>query len=234
MKKVHKMMSFLRNALMVSFLVCVAACSSDNEGNSESGKGSAYTTVDGRTVKYEHCYVIPYEEDGVARYSLEAFNIDPMYYKQHPEKVKDDMLYSYFALDFPASSINESATKDFDIEIDYDISLKRLLIDDDSDIDESTIPVAPTHIWYTYDWVHHKKDQNLAISKSGNTFKVTGTDIVVLASEMGVDEGISNDARQTVCSFGFESNNIYQVEFENVKLVTDAKTVQMLKSLKQK
>lgn len=231
--KVTKMMNLLRNALMVSFLFCLAACSSDsdNEGGSESGKGSAYSTVDGRTMKYDYCYIVPYEEEGDLRYELSAFNVDPLYYKQHPEKVKDE-LFSYMSIDFPASTINDGATNDFDIEIAYDSSLKRLLIDDNSDIDESTIPVASTYIWYSYDWVHDKKDQNISISKSGNTFKITGTDVVVLASKMGVDDGISSDARQTVCSFGFESNNIYQVEFENVKFVTDTEAVKMIRSLK--
>ncbi len=215
--KAIKIINLLRNVLMASFLVFLAACSSDsdNEGGSESGKGSAYSTVDGRTMKYDYCYIVPYEKEGVLYYELNAFNVDLLYYKQHPEKVKDDVLYSCMFIDFPASAINDGATNDFDIEIDYDSSLKRLLIDDNSDIDESTIPVASTHIWYCYDWLHHKKDQNISISKSGNTFKITGTDVGILASKMGVDDGISSyDARQTVCSFGFESDNIYQVEFE--------------------
>lgn len=230
--KTIKMMNLFRNILMVSFLVCFAACGSDgdNEGGSESGKGSAYSTVDGRTVKYGYCYVVP---DGDGFYELTASTVDIIYYKQHPEKIKDDMLFSCMNIDVSTSSINESTT-DVDVEITYDIALKSLLINGDNDIDESTIPVAPTYIWYTNTWGVHKENQNISISKSGNTFKVTGTDVVVLASEMGVDDGISNDARQTVCSFGFESNNIYQIELENIKFVTDAETIKTIKSLKQK
>lgn len=233
--KTIKLMNLVRNVLMVSALVCLAACSSndDSDNNDSSGKGTAYSTVDERTVKYEHCYIVPYDYNGELRYELSAFNVDPIYYKQHPEKIKEDMLYSCMVIDVPASSINTSATKDFDLGISYDSSLQRILIDDDSDIDESKIPVASTHIWYAYDREHHKIDQSISISKSGNMFKVTSTGLTVLASEKGVDDGISSDARRTSCSFGFESNNIYQIELENAKLVTDPQTQKAIKRLRR-
>ena len=129
--------------------VSFSACSSDDDkdGGGSTG-GSAFSTLDGRTVKYKYLYVVSEVDDGDTFYGLFASTEDLFYYRQHPEKVKDNMVYSYMALDTYADELNKPQHQ-FDVEVHYDCNLKEGITDDEVDSD---FPVASTYIWYTTPW----------------------------------------------------------------------------------
>lgn len=215
MKK-FKYLAMAMFAILAS--VSFSACSSDDDNDSGSATGgSAFTTVDGRTVNYKYLYVTPLNEDdeldtkNVTHYELEAVTEDLLYYRQHPEKAKDDALYSYLVTDVAVEDLNKELTE-FDIDISYDNNLKRdAYFNDDEDDDDDEYPIASTHIWYTSPWDQRENPSGtMKITKSGNTFKIVTTEITVLASEMGVDDGITSSARRTRCKLGFESSNVLQ------------------------
>ena len=234
------------------FTVCVSvaltSCGDDddnngtpnNNGNNDTevtGKGTAYTTVDGRTVKYKYLYVLPLEENGViTSYELWAYTVDPDYYIQHPDEIKDNMYTSMLFIALPVSAFNSGViTFDNvqDIEISYDDPLKGMLVDDNPEL-EKTLVYPSTHIWYCDDYTYKNK-VNIAVSRTGNTFKATGIDVPMLASKMGVDEGIDDTSRKTTASFGFESDNLdtRKLSVENVNIVKDAKTINILRSIRK-
>lgn len=225
--------------------VSFSACSSDDDkdGGGSTG-GSAFTTVDGRTVNYKYLYVVPLNDEGefdtknVAMYELDASTEDLLYYRQHPDKAKDNMFYSFMSIDLCVEDWNKEITE-FDLWINYDCNLKRDVSLDDDD-DDSKYPVASTHISYTT-----QEDQGefssgtLKTTKSGNTFKIATTEITVLASEMGEDEEECDFSRRTKCKLGFESSNLLSVNpgFDSpVKtiVVDDEADVRFLKSLTAK
>jgi len=234
--------------LTVCFSVALTSCGDDddndgtpnNNGNNDTeltGKGTAYTTVDGRTVKYKYLYVLPDEENGVYRsYGLWAYTVDIDYYLQHPNEIKDNMYTSMLYIEVPVSAFNSGViTFDniLDIEISYDDPLKGILVDDNPEL-EKTLVYPSTHIWYCNDYTY-KNQVNIAVSRTGNTFKATGIDVPMLASKMGVDEGIDDNSRKTTASFGFESDNLdtRKLSVENVNIVTDAKTINLLRSIRK-
>lgn len=226
--------------------VSFSACSSDDDkdGGGSTG-GSAFTTVDGRTVNYKYLYVVPLNEEdefdtkNVAMYELDASTEDLLYYRQHPDKAKDNMFYSYMSTDLYVEDLNKEITE-FDLWINYDCNLKRdVSLDDDDDDDDSKYPVASTHISYTTPDQGEFSSGTLKITKSGNTFKIATTEITVLASEMGEDEDECDFSRRTKCKLGFESSNLLSVNpgFDSpVKtiVVDDEADVRFLKSLTAK
>lgn len=219
-------------------LFCLASCNSSDD-DKESSLSDTYSTVDGRTVQYKYCYIIPNIDEGEYDYEFTAFDVDVLYYKQHPEKIKNDMVYSYLTVDIPAESINDAnGTKTFEIEVSYDHNMKRVLIDEENDIDESTLPSASTSIWYTniYDYgTGFSKTDVIFATQSGNSFKVTGKDISILASKMGNDNaGIDKNSRKTTCSFAFESNNVNNMTRANASIITDSKEINLIKKLTKK
>lgn len=223
--------------------VSFSACSSDDD---KDGGGSAFSTVDGRTVNYKYLYVIPLNDEGefdtknVAMYELDASTEDLLYYRQHPDKAKDNMFYSYMSTDVDVEDLNKELTE-FDLWINYDCNLKRdVSFDDDDDYDDSKYPVASTHISYTTPDQWEFSYGTLKITKSGNTFKIATTEITVLASEMGeAEDGCDDSSRRTKCKFGFESSNLLSVEpgFDSpVKtiVVDDEADMRFMKSLTAK
>lgn len=158
--------------------VSFSACSSDDDkdGGGSTG-GSAFTTVDGRTVNYKYLYVVPLNDEdefdtkNVAMYELDASTEDLLYYRQHPDKAKDNMFYSYMSTDLYVEDLNKEITE-FDLWINYDCNLKRdVSLDDDDDDDDSKYPVASTHISYTTPDQGEFSSGTLKITKSGNTLK---------------------------------------------------------------
>lgn len=218
-------------------LFCLASCSSSDD-DKESSSSATYSTIDGRTVQFKYCYIIPNIDEGEYDYEFTAFDVDVLYYKQHPEKIKNDMVYSFLTIHIPAESINDvNGTKTFEIEVAYDHNMKRVQIDEDNDdIDESTLPSASTSIWYTND-ADHKLNKTDAIfaTHSGNSFKILGKNINIFASEMGNDNaGINKNSRKTTCSFAFESNNVYNMTRANVTIITDSEEINFIKKLTKK
>ena len=212
--------------------VSFSACSSDDDkdGGGSTG-GSAFSTLDGRTVKYKYLYVVSEVDDGDTFYGLFASTEDLFYYRQHPEKVKDNMVYSYMALDTYADELNKPQHQ-FDVEVHYDCNLKEGITDDE---DDSDFPVASTHIWYTTPWDQDESStETLTIKKSGNTFKVETTELTFLASEKGVDDGIDSSSRRTKGKIAFESSNLISevLDSPEVVFVKSAKDRKFLKSLR--
>ena len=212
--------------------VSFSACSSDDDkdGGGSTG-GSAFSTLDGRTVKYKYLYVVSEVDDGDTFYGLFASTEDLFYYRQHPEKVKDNMVYSYMALDTYADELNKPQHQ-FDVEVHYDCNLKEGITDDE---DDSDFPVASTHIWYTTPWDQDESStETLTIKKSGNTFKVETTELTFLASEKGVDDGIDNSSRRTKGKIAFESSNLISAVLDSPEVVSvkSAKDREFLKSLR--
>ena len=212
--------------------VSFSACSSDDDkdGGGSTG-GSAFSTLDGRTVKYKYLYVVSEVDDGDTFYGLFASTEDLFYYRQHPEKVKDNMVYSYMALDTYADELNKPQHQ-FDVEVHYDCNLKEGITDDE---DDSDFPVASTHIWYTTPWDQDESStETLTIKKSGNTFKVETTELTFLASEKGVDDGIDSSSRRTKGKIAFESSNLISdvQDSPQVVFVKSAKDSKFLKSLR--
>lgn len=212
--------------------VSFSACSSDDDkdGGGSTG-GSAFSTLDGRTVKYKYLYVVSEVDDGDTFYGLFASTEDLFYYRQHPEKVKDNMVYSYMALDTYADELNKPQHQ-FDVEVNYDCNLKEGITDDE---DDSDFPVASTHIWYTTPWDQDESStETLTIKKSGNTFKVETTELTFLASEKGVDDGIDSSSRRTMGKIAFESSNLVSevLDSPEVVFVKSEKDRKFLKSLR--
>ena len=212
--------------------VSFSACSSDDDkdGGGSTG-GSAFSTLDGRTVKYKYLYVVSEVDDGDTFYGLFASTEDLFYYRQHPEKVKDNMVYSYMALDTYADELNKPQHQ-FDVEVNYDCNLKEGITDDE---DDSDFPVASTYIWYTTPWDQDESStETLTIKKSGNTFKVETTELTFLASEKGVDDGIDSSSRRTKGKIAFESSNLISdvQDSPQVVFVKSAKDRKFLKSLR--
>ena len=212
--------------------VSFSACSSDDDkdGGGSTG-GSAFSTLDGRTVKYKYLYVVSEVDDGDTFYGLFASTEDLFYYRQHPEKVKDNMVYSYMALDTYADELNKPQHQ-FDVEVNYDCNLKEGITDDE---DDSDFPVASTHIWYSTPWDQDESStETLTIKKSGNTFKVETTELTFLASEKGVDDGIDSSSRRTKGKIAFESSNLISAVLDSpeVVFVKSAKDREFLKSLR--
>ena len=213
--------------------VSFSACSSDDDkdGGGSTG-GSAFSTLDGRTVKYKFLYVVSEVDEGDTFYGLFASTEDLLYYRQHPEKVKDNMVYSYMALDTYADELNKPQHQ-FDVEVGYDCNLKEGITDDE---DDSELPVASTHIWYTTPWDQDESStETLTIKKSGNTFKVETTELTFLASEKGADDdGISSSSRRTKGKIAFESSNLISdvQDSPQVVFVKSAKDSKFLKSLR--
>ena len=212
--------------------VSFSACSSDDDkdGGGSTG-GSAFSTLDGRTVKYKYLYVVSEVDDGDTFYGLFASTEDLFYYRQHAEKVKDNMVYSYMALDTYADELNKPQHQ-FDVEVHYDCNLKEGITDDE---DDSDFPVASTYIWYTTPWDQDESStETLTIKKSGNTFKVETTELTFLASEKGVDDGIDSSSRRTKGKIAFESSNLISAVLDSpeVVFVKSAKDSKFLKSLR--
>ena len=212
--------------------VSFSACSSDDDkdGGGSTG-GSAFSTLDGRTVKYKYLYVVSEVDDGDTFYGLFASTEDLFYYRQHPEKVKDNMVYSYMALDTYADELNKPQHQ-FDVEVHYDCNLKEGITDDE---DDSDFPVASTHIWYSTPWDQDESStETLTIKKSGNTFKVETTELTFLASEKGVDDGIDDYSRRTKGKIAFESSNLISevLDSPEVVFVKSEKDRKFLKSLR--
>ena len=212
--------------------VSFSACSSDDDkdGGGSTG-GSAFSTLDGRTVKYKYLYVVSEVDDGDTFYGLFASTEDLFYYRQHAEKVKDNMVYSYMALDTYADELNKPQHQ-FDVEVNYDCNLKEGITDDE---DDSDFPVASTHIWYSTPWDQDESStETLTIKKSGNTFKVETTELTFLASEKGVDDGIDSSSRRTKGKIAFESSNLISAVLDSpeVVFVKSAKDRKFLKSLR--
>ena len=213
--------------------VSFSACSSDDDkdGGGSTG-GSAFSTLDGRTVKYKYLYVVSEVDDGDTFYGLFASTEDLFYYRQHPEKVKDNMVYSYMALDTYADELNKPQHQ-FDVEVNYDCNLKEGITDDE---DDSDFPVASTHIWYSTPWDQDESStETLTVKKSGKTFKVETTELTFLASEMGVeDDCFDSSSRRTKGKIAFESSNLVSAVLDSpeVVFVKSAKDRKFLKSLR--
>ncbi len=225
----YLLMAFIALFTCVSF----SACSDDDEGGGGSSKnGSAFSTVDGRTVKYKYLYVVSYVDNDGPSYELCASTEDLFYYRQHPEKVKDNMVYSYMSLDMYGEEFNKPLHQ-FDVQIGYDCNLKEGITDDE---DDSDFPVASTHIWYTTPWDQDESStETLTVKKSGKTFKVETTELTFLASEMGADEdGVDDYSRRTKGKIAFESSNLVSAVLDSpeVVFVKSAKDRKFLKSLR--
>lgn len=225
----YLLMAFIALFTCVSF----SACSEDDEGGGGSSKnGSAFSTLDGRTVKYKYLYVVSYVDNDGPSYELCASTEDLFYYRQHPEKVKDNMVYSYMSLDMYGEEFNKPLHQ-FDVQIGYDCNLKEGITDDE---DDSDFPVASTYIWYTTPWDQDESStETLTVKKSGNTFKVETTELTFLASEMGADEdGVDDYSRRTKGKIAFESSNLVSAVLDSpeVVFVKSAKDRKFLKSLR--
>ena len=228
----YLLMAFIALFTCVSF----SACSEDDEGGGGSSKnGSAFSTLDGRTVKYKYLYVVSEVDDGDTFYGLFASTEDLFYYRQHPEKVKDNMVYSFMSLDMYGEEFNKPLHQ-FDVQIGYDCNLQHdISIDDSEDEDYTENPVASTHIWYTTPWDQDESStETLTIKKSGNTFKVETTELTFLASEKGVDDGIDSSSRRTKGKIAFESSNLVSAVLDSpeVVFVKSEKDRKFLKSLR--
>lgn len=225
----YLLMAFIALFTCVSF----SACSEDDEGGGGSSKnGSAFSTLDGRTVKYKYLYVVSYVDNDGPSYELCASTEDLFYYRQHPEKVKDNMVYSYMSLDMYGEEFNKPLHQ-FDVQIGYDCNLKEGITDDE---DDSDFPVASTHIWYTTPWDQDESStETLTVKKSGKTFKVETTELTFLASEMGADEdGVDDYSRRTKGKIAFESSNLISevLDSPEVVFVKSEKDRKFLKSLR--
>lgn len=227
-----KTIKYLSMAIVAMFsCFTFSACSSDDDSENNSGKGSAFTIVDGRKVEYKYTYVIPSkageygDANGIDSYELCATTEDLLYYRKNPSKLKDGMLYSMMSIDVDAAGLG-SPQKNIDIQVSYDNNLKRdVLFEDDFD-DDDNYPIAPTHICYISD---HDLTSSLTVNKSGKTFTVKSTELPVLASEMGGDDG----ERKTTCTVAFSSSNYVTYSSRStVVVVTDKADRRFLKSLK--
>ena len=228
----YLLMAFIALFTCVSF----SACSEDDEGGGGSSKnGSAFSTLDGRTVKYKYLYVVSYVDNDGPSYELCASTEDLFYYRQHPEKVKDNMVYSFMSLDMYGEEFNKPLHQ-FDVQIGYDCNLQHdISIDDSEDEDYTENPVASTHIWYQTPWDQDESStETLTVKKSGNTFKVETTELTFLASEKGVDDGIDSSSRRTKGKIAFESSNLISAVLDSpeVVFVKSAKDREFLKSLR--
>ena len=228
----YLLMAFIALFTCVSF----SACSEDDEGGGGSSKnGSAFSTLDGRTVKYKYLYVVSYVDNDGPSYELCASTEDLFYYRQHPEKVKDNMVYSFMSLDMYGEEFNKPLHQ-FDVQIGYDCNLQHdISIDDSEDEDYTENPVASTHIWYTTPWDQDESStETLTVKKSGNTFKVETTELTFLASEKGVDDGIDDYSRRTKGKIAFESSNLVSAVLDSpeVVFVKSEKDRKFLKSLR--
>ena len=228
----YLLMAFIALFACVSF----SACSEDDEGGGGSSKnGSAFSTLDGRTVKYKYLYVVSYVDNDGPSYELCASTEDLFYYRQHPEKVKDNMVFSFMSLDMYGEEFNKPLHQ-FDVQIGYDCNLQHdISIDDSEDEDYTENPVASTHIWYTTPWDQDESStETLTVKKSGNTFKVETTELTFLASEKGVDDGIDSSSRRTKGKIAFESSNLISAVLDSpeVVFVKSEKDRKFLKSLR--
>ncbi|MDY4665236.1 MAG: hypothetical protein SPC80_04490 [Prevotella sp.] len=228
----YLLMAFIALFTCVSF----SACSEDDEGGGGSSKnGSAFSTLDGRTVKYKYLYVVSYVDNDGPSYELCASTEDLFYYRQHPEKVKDNMVYSFMSLDMYGEEFNKPLHQ-FDVQIGYDCNLQHdISIDDSEDEDYTENPVASTHIWYQTPWDQDESStETLTVKKSGKTFKVETTELTFLASEKGVDDGIDSSSRRTKGKIAFESSNLVSAVLDSpeVVFVKSEKDRKFLKSLR--
>ena len=213
----YLLMAFIALFTCVSF----SACSEDDEGGGGSSKnGSAFSTLDGRTVKYKYLYVVSYVDNDGPSYELCASTEDLFYYRQHPEKVKDNMVYSFMSLDMYGEEFNKPLHQ-FDVQIGYDCNLQHdISIDDSEDEDYTENPVASTHIWYQTPWDQDESStETLTVKKSGKTFKVETTELTFLASEKGVDDGIDSSSRRTKGKIAFESSNLISEVLDSPEVV---------------
>lgn len=226
-----KTIKYLSMAIVAMFsCFTFSACNSDDDSENNSGKGSTFTIVDGRKVEYKYTYVIPSKDgeygdaNGIDSYELCATTEDLLYYRKNPSKLKDGMLYSMMSIDVDAAGLG-SPQKNIGIQVSYDNNLKRdVLFEDDFD-DDDNYPIAPTHIEYISD---HDLASSLTVNKSGKTFTVKSTELPVLASEMGGDDG----ERKTTCTVAFSSSNYVTYSSRSIVVVTDKADRRFLKSLK--
>lgn len=226
-----KTIKYLSMAIVAMFsCFTFSACSSDDDSENNSGKGITFTIVDGRKVEYKYTYVIPSKDgeygdaNGIDSYELCATTEDLLYYRKNPSKLKDGMLYSMMSIDVDAAGLG-SPQKNIGIQVSYDNNLKRdVLFEDDFD-DDDNYPIAPTHIEYISD---HDLTSSLTVNKSGKTFTVKSTELPVLASEMGGDDG----ERKTTCTVAFSSSNYVTYSSRSIVVVTDKADRRFLKSLK--
>lgn len=226
-----KTIKYLSMAIVAMFsCFTFSACSSDDDSENNNGKGSTFTIVDGRKVEYKYTYVIPSKDgeygdaNGIDSYELCATTEDLLYYRKNPNKLKDGMLYSMMSIDVDAAGLG-SPQKNIGIQVSYDNNLKRdVLFEDDFD-DDDNYPIAPTHIEYISD---HDLTSSLTVNKSGKTFTVKSTELPVLASEMGGDDG----ERKTTCTVAFSSSNYVTYSSRSIVVVTDKADRRFLKSLK--
>lgn len=226
-----KTIKYLSMAIVAMFsCFTFSACSSDDDSENNNGKGSTFTIVDGRKVEYKYTYVIPSKDgeygdaNGIDSYELCATTEDLLYYRKNPSKLKDGMLYSMMSIDVDAAGLG-SPQKNIGIQVSYDNNLKRdVLFEDDFD-DDDNYPIAPTHIEYISD---HDLTSSLTVNKSGKTFTVKSTELPVLASEMGGDDG----ERKTTCTVAFSSSNYVTYSSRSIVVVTDKADRRFLKSLK--
>ena len=226
-----KTIKYLLMAIVAMFsCFTFSACSSDDDSENNSGKGSAFTIVDGRKVEYKYTYVIPSKDgeygdaNGIDSYELCASTEDLLYYRKNPSKLKDGMLYSMMSIDVDAAGLG-SPQKNISIQVGYDNNLKRdVLFEDDFD-DDDNYPIAPNHICYISD---NDLTSSLTVNKSGKTFTVKSTELPVLASEMGSDDG----ERKTTCTVAFSSSNYVTYSSRSTVVVTDKADRRFLKSLK--
>lgn len=227
---------------ILSICLCLAAvsmfssCSDDDDDNGGGGaSGSSFATVDGRTEKFKCCYIIPFDHDDVYSdergYELCASTVDLL--SLNPNKVKYNDTFSYLSIDVILDESNQ--VRDCDIEIGFDDSLYQAVVDKDFDEDsDEDYYVAPTYIWYISDW--NVSLSEIPFSKDGNHFKISSFEFPVLASEMGVDDGIDDNCRKTTAKIGFESSNVinvnsYSRSLSNIQVVTDPEQIKIIRKV---
>lgn len=208
---------------ILSICLCLAAvsmfssCSDDDDDNGGGGaSGSSFATVDGRTVNFKYCYIVPYDHDDVYSddrgYELCATTVDIL--SLNPNKVKYNDTFSDISIDVSLDESNQ--VRDYDIEIDFDDSLYRVVDDEDSD-EDYYLPEIP-------------------FSKDGKHFKISSFETPVLASEMGAYDGFDDNCHKTTAKIGFESSNVindngYSRSFSNVQVVTDPEQVKIIRKV---
>lgn len=224
----YLLMAFIALFTCVSF----SACSSDDDGDGSgsSKNGSAFTTLDGRTENYKYLYVVETIDDGDTFYELCASTEDLFYYREHPNKVNINMVYSYMSLDMYAEDLNKPMHQ-FDIDVAYDCNLMEGITDDEDDTD---YPVAPTYVEYSTPFNQSESStETLTVKKSGNIFKIETTELTFLASEAGSDDGVDSSSRRTKGKIAFESSNLVNNVMDSPKVVfvKSEKDRKFLKSL---
>lgn len=210
---------------ILSICLCLAAvsmfssCSDDNDDNGGSGaSGSTFATVDGRTVNFKYCYIVP--EDG--GYELAASTVDLL--SLNPNKIKYNDTFSNLSIDISLDGSNQ--VRDYDVKIIFDESLSFILDEDDD------YYVAPTYNSYSSDWTVSLPE--LPFSKSGSKIKIASVEIPVLVEDE--EGGFDDNCRKTTAKIGFESSNVindngYSRSFSNVQVVTDPEQIKIIRKV---